>query len=229
MKTQLLLAAAGMGTRLGGNEPKALLDVGGRPLLVRTLERLAPLGLADCAVVTAPPARLSEFQKLLNETFPQRSIRVIAGGAERQHSVWMGLEALDAGTEIVVIHDAARPFVPIESVRTSIDAAAEFGAATVAIPVIDTILIDDGGAFLQDTPDRRTLWACQTPQTFRVDTIREAHRRAAAADYLGTDDASLVRRYGGRVKLVIGSPMNFKITTPADLALARLAWQEGLV
>lgn len=229
MKSQLLLAAAGMGTRLGGNEPKALLNVGGRPLLVRTLERLAPLGLAEHAVVTAPSARVEDFHRLLNAVFPECAIRVIAGGAERQHSVCLGLESLDADTEIVVIHDAARPFVPIESVRASIDAAAQFGAATVAIPVIDTILIGDDNAFLQDTPDRHTLWACQTPQTFRVDTIREAHRRAAAENYLGTDDASLVRRYGGRVKLVMGSPMNFKITTPADLALARLAWQEGLV
>lgn len=229
MRSQLLLAAAGIGARLGGEAPKALLDLGGLPLFVRTLARLAPLGLVDGAVVTAPQAQLPVFQELLRDAFPRSVISVIAGGAERQHSVWFGLEALDAATEIVVIHDAARPFVSCESVRASIEAAAEFGAATVAIPVIDTILVGDGGAFLMDTPDRRTLWACQTPQTFQTETIRQAHRRATAEGHIGTDDASLVRRYGGRVKLVMGSPMNFKITTPADLALARLAWREGLL
>ena len=228
MKAQLLLAAAGMGTRLGGAGPKALLDLGGSALVVRVLERLGPLGLAERAIITAPPQYAAEFQGLLEKAFPGSGIRVIHGGAERQESVGLGLDALDETTGIVVIHDAARPFVPIESVRTSMDAASVHGAATVAVPVVDTILTGDEAGFLESTPDRRMLWACQTPQTFQVDVIRQAHRMAREEGFLGTDDATLVRRYGGRVKLVMGSPMNFKITTPFDLALARLAWQERL-
>lgn len=115
-----------------------------------------------------------------------------------------------------------------ESIRASVDGAAEFGAATVAIPSIDTILVSDADAFLADTPDRKTLWACQTPQTFRVDVLRHAHKEAQRVGFTGTDDASLVRRAGGKVKLVMGSPLNFKVTTPQDLALARCVIEGGL-
>ena len=103
------------------------------------------------------------------------------------------------------------------------------GAATVTVPVIDTILQADENAFLVETPDRRYLWACQTPQTFRVDVIRRAHASAAAEGFLSTDDASLVRRMGEPVKLVMGSTLNIKITTPVDLSIATCLIREGLV
>jgi 2-C-methyl-D-erythritol 4-phosphate cytidylyltransferase len=98
----------------------------------------------------------------------------------------------------------------------------------VAIPSVDTILVGDKDGFLVSTPERARLWACQTPQTFRVGVIREAHRQARAQGFTATDDASLVRRVGGRVKLVLGTPLNFKITTPFDLAMAQLVLEEGL-
>ncbi|MBN2310037.1 MAG: 2-C-methyl-D-erythritol 4-phosphate cytidylyltransferase [Candidatus Hydrogenedentes bacterium] len=220
MKTQLLVAAAGMGLRLGSQGPKGLVDLAGKPMLVRTLERFSGLGLTAGGLIVVPQGREGQFQELLAASFPGTPFTLVAGGRERQESVWNGLARLDDDTEIVVIHDAARPFVAAESVQASIDAAAEWGAATVAIPAVDTILVGDSGGFLADTPDREALWACQTPQTFRVDCIRAAHEHARRHGFLGTDDASLVRRAGGKVKLVMGTPLNLKVTTPGDLALA---------
>ncbi|MCP4642828.1 MAG: 2-C-methyl-D-erythritol 4-phosphate cytidylyltransferase [bacterium] len=229
MTTQLVIPAAGMGVRLGSDSPKALVDLAGRPLLSHTLDRFRSQGLAEGAIVIVPPGRESQFRDALGDTFPDAGLTFVPGGAERQQSVENGLAVLDPGCEVVVIHDAARPFVAPSSIQASIACAREHGAATVAIPSADTILVGDDDAFLVDTPDRRALWACQTPQTFRVSVIREAHARANAEGFEGTDDASLVRRAGAPVKLVMGTPLNFKITTPGDLALAHAALEGGLV
>ena len=228
MKTRLLVAAGGIGARLGLGGAKALVEIAGKPMLVRTLERFAGLGLVDDAVIVVPGGHEAAFEQALTSAFPSSQFTLVAGGAERQMSVSNGLETLDAATEIVVIHDAARPFVTETSIRASIEAAEADGAATAAIPSVDTILRADSDAYLIDTPDRQALWACQTPQTFQIDVIRRAHESARRDGYLATDDASLVRRAGGRVKLVMGSPLNFKITTPTDLALAECVVKEGL-
>ncbi|GMU94039.1 MAG: 2-C-methyl-D-erythritol 4-phosphate cytidylyltransferase [Candidatus Hydrogenedentota bacterium] len=226
---QLVVPAAGMGTRLGGMGPKALIDLAGKPLLCRTLSRFEALGLLHTAVIAAPSTHRREFEEVLTEHFPVARFTLVEGGPERQDSVNNALVALDSSTEIVVIHDAARPFVRRESVMASIEAAAEYGAATVAIPAIDTILVGDRAGFLVETPERSALWACQTPQTFRVDVLLEAHRRAKQERQSATDDATLVRRMGRNVKLVMGSPLNIKITTPQDLELARRIMEGGLV
>lgn len=235
MNVQLLIPAAGKGLRLGARPPvarppgarrpgdvgpKALVDLGGQPMLIRTLKRFQPLGLLENAIIIVSPEDGDKVQNAVRKVFPDTSFSYVLGGAERQLSVANGLNALEPATEIVVIHDAARPFVSPESVKASIEAAAEHGAATVAIPSADTILVGDEQAFLQETPDRRRLWACQTPQAFRVAVIREAHAAARRDGFVGTDDASLVRRLGQPVKLVMGTPLNFKVTTPGDRALA---------
>ena len=225
MKVQLVIPAAGMGLRLGADMPKALIPLGGIPMLVRTLHRFEDLGLVPNSVIVIPCEHINLFELSLAE-YVSYPLQFVPGGDERQHSVENGLSALDKDTDIVVIHDAARPFVESVSIKASIDGAVDVGAATVAIPSIDTILEADSDDFLVNTPDRRTLWACQTPQTFQAKVIREAHAAARRDGYLGTDDASLVRKYGGRVKLVHGSRLNFKITTAADLAMAELMLKE---
>lgn len=228
MKAQLLIPAAGMGTRLGSTGPKALVPLAGEPMLVHTLRRFSPLGLVDRAVIAAPPGQEASFADALARAFPQSRFAIIEGGAERQDSVGRGLEALDPDTEIVLVHDAARPFIAPESIQASIQAAAECGAATVAIPCVDTILVGDDDRCLVDTPDRRRLWACQTPQTFRVEVIRAAHEAARRDNFTATDDGSLVRRGGRKVRLVLGTPLNFKVTTPTDLAMAEWVIRERL-
>lgn len=230
MKAQLLIPAAGMGTRLDLNQPKALLDLCGKPLLIHTLGRFHETGLLEhTVVIVVPPQVHAPFDAVLAAWMPTLRYVLVDGGRERQLSVANGLAKLDVDTGIVAIHDAARPFVGAAAVSASIDAAATYGAATVAIPSIDTILVADADECLESTPDRSRLWACQTPQTFRVEVIREAHRYAEEHQVLGTDDATLVRTMGKPVKLVQGSYLNFKITTPSDVALAESVIERGLV
>lgn len=228
MKTQLLIPAAGPGARLGAEGPKALVDLAGRPILARALERFAPFNLISGAVVVVPKEWRARFEAALALAFPSVPFTLVDGGAVRQESVSNGLAALDPETEIVVIHDAARPFVSEQAIRSAIEAAAAEGAATVAVPSVDTILESDDAGYLASTPERGRLWACQTPQAFRVETIRVAHAAARHAGYTGTDDASLVQRNGGKVKLVEGAAFNRKITTPEDLVFAQWVVREGL-
>ena len=225
----LLIPAAGLGSRLGCEGPKALLQLGGRSLLALTLERFRELALIARAVIAVPPSHRAAFEAEIANAFPKESIRVVPGGAERQESVARALEELDKETEIVVIHDAARPFVMPEPVEASIAAASECGAATVALPCADTVLRADEAGYLDETLDRTRLWICQTPQTFQVEAIRQAHAAARDWHMTATDDATLVRCLERPVKLVAGSPLNFKITTPSDLALARLIVEEALL
>jgi len=227
VKTQLLVPAAGAGVRLGTPGPKALTQLAGKPLIVRTLERFASSGLLSGAVIVTPSEARDVFAEVLRGHFGDTPFVFTDGGAERQDSVANGLEKLEPDTDVVVVHDAARPFVPLESVEASVNAASEVGAATVAVPSVDTVLVSDDAGFLADTPDRRNLWVCQTPQTFQVDVLRRAYAAARKDGFLGTDDASLARRWGGKVKLVMGSRLNFKITTPADMALAECLIRSG--
>lgn len=229
MKTQLLIAAGGLGARLGKAGPKALVPLRGEPMLVLTLRRFESVNLVDDAIIVVPPAHADEFRNAIPPFFPNASFRFVNGGAIRQESVSHGLDALDPDTQLVVIHDAARPFVGTDTIRASIEAAQAHGAATVATPCTDTILHVDSDNFLEDVPDRSRLWQCQTPQTFLVEVIRSAHRFARETGREGTDDSRLVLENGGRVKIVPGSPRNIKITRPEDLGYARYLANEGHV
>lgn len=229
MKSQLIVPAAGRGERLGCDQPKALIDLAGKPLLVRTLERFVPAGLATSSVIVIPGGLQGTFEGVLKEAFPGVSFRFVEGGPRRQDSVGNGLDALAPDTEIAVIHDAARPFVEPSAIQACVAAAGVYGAATVATPCVDTILVAGADQCLQATPDRAMLWACQTPQAFRVEVIRDAYDMARRDGFLATDDATLVRRHWDTVKLVAGSVMNFKVTTAEDLALAVRIVQEGYV
>ncbi len=226
MNAQLLMVAAGLGRRLGLDTPKALADLCGQSLAARTLDTLASVGLAPPAIIVYPKGYKESFQEALkNAAMP---VQYVEGGAERRDSVRRGLDALNPDTDIVVIHDAARPFANADAVRAAIEAANHCGAATLATPVADTVLVSDGDGYLDNTPDRALLWACQTPQVFRTSVIRQAHDDVRNRDIVGTDDATLARRIGCRVKLVDGGAMNFKITTRRDLAFATYALDKGM-
>jgi 2-C-methyl-D-erythritol 4-phosphate cytidylyltransferase len=228
VKVQVVIPAGGMGQRLGQPLPKALVPVAGVPLLVRTLRQFESLGLTHDAIVAIPASHRTFFEAALTDAFPSSTIRLVDGGEARQDSVRLGIAALDADTKICVIHDAARLFITPEEIQAAIDAAVEMGAATVAVPSIDTILVDDGQGFLKETPERRLLWACQTPQVFHTEIIRSAHAQALESGMEVTDDATLVQRCGHPVKLVTGSPRNFKLTTPTDLLVAEALIEKGI-
>ncbi|SMB88769.1 2-C-methyl-D-erythritol 4-phosphate cytidylyltransferase [Deinococcus hopiensis] len=201
-----LIPAAGAGTRLRLG-PKAFVEVGGRTLLARSVAALAPH--VD-EVVVALPAGWS-----LPAGLPARSI---VGGATRQESVRLLLEATAA--EVVLVHDAARPFLPARAVRALLEAVEEVGAATVALPVADTLVRSEGRNWREGVP-REGLWAVQTPQGFRREVLTRAHGAAHEEGVTATDDAGLVARLGLPVALMPGDARLFKVTTPGDLALAQ--------
>ncbi|NLV44205.1 MAG: 2-C-methyl-D-erythritol 4-phosphate cytidylyltransferase [Candidatus Hydrogenedentes bacterium] len=227
MKVQVLIPAAGMGRRLGADKPKALVSLAGRPLIQITLDRMGALAGEARAIVVYPEGFKREFMDAILPV--QSEVSLVPGGSERQDSVYEGLKALDDDTEIVVIHDAARPFVPLKAVCRAVEETERYGAATLAIPVADTMLLGDEEGFLDSTPDRSRVWACQTPQVFRTEIIRKAYALDGATRKSVTDDATLARLAGFPVKLVMGDAMNLKITTPDDVAYVEYLSRHGML
>ena len=209
MRVAGLIPAAGSGTRLGLG-PKALVQLAGRSLLERALHGLRPH--VD-ELLVALPAGL----ELPDLKLPLPGVRTITGGSTRQDSVRLLLEASDAG--LVLIHDAARPFLPPGVARAALEAASEVGAATAALPVADTLVRAEAGNW-GERVEREGLWAVQTPQGFRREGLLEAHHWAQREGHTASDDAGLLRWAGGRVALVPGDSRLFKVTTPSDLELA---------
>jgi 2-C-methyl-D-erythritol 4-phosphate cytidylyltransferase / 2-C-methyl-D-erythritol 2,4-cyclodiphosphate synthase len=217
--TSAIIPASGLGKRLSSRSDKAFVPIAGKPLLAHTLSAFQDSPEIDEIVLVVRRAHVAAARSLVQEYgFPKVSA-IVPGGAERQDSVRNGLAALSRSCEIVAIHDAARPLVTREIIAATIEAAAADGAAIAAVPVIDTIKTSQGGRFVDSTPDRRQLYAVQTPQTFQRKIIECAFERAHADNYVGTDDASLVERLGIPVRIVMGSYQNLKVTTPADIAI----------
>ncbi|MEV7603343.1 2-C-methyl-D-erythritol 4-phosphate cytidylyltransferase [Kitasatospora sp. NPDC089797] len=228
-----VVPAAGRGERLGPGAPKALRELGGVPLLVHAVRALARSRAVGLVVVAAPADGVAEVVALLDSHgLDDKDIRVVAGGATRQDSVRLGLAAIPDDVGIVLVHDAARPLVPVEVVD-AVAAAVRAGAPAVvpAVPLADTVKRvepNPGGAEpVLDTPERATLRAVQTPQGFDRATLVEVHAKALAEEAAGgadapsvTDDAGLVERYGGTVVVVPGHEEAFKVTRPLDLVLA---------
>nr|WP_063857076.1 MULTISPECIES: 2-C-methyl-D-erythritol 4-phosphate cytidylyltransferase [unclassified Kitasatospora] len=222
-----VVPAAGRGERLGPGAPKALRELGGVPLLVHAVRALARSRAVGLVVVAAPPEGVAEVIALLDSHgLDGKDIRVVAGGDTRQESVRLGLAAIPAEVGIVLVHDAARPLVPVEVVD-AVAAAVRAGAEAVvpAVPLADTVKLvepQSGGRPepVLDTPDRSTLRAVQTPQGFRRDVLAAAHERALTEPVAVTDDAGLVEQFGGKVVVVPGHEEAFKVTRPLDLVLA---------
>jgi 2-C-methyl-D-erythritol 4-phosphate cytidylyltransferase len=191
---------------------------------------LAALAGIDALHVIVPEAERAYCRDELVTRYGLAKVRsIIAGGAERQDSVRNGLAGCGAADDdVVLIHDGARPFFPTARIASLLAAAADCGAALLAIPAQDTIKEVANGQVLR-TLDRSRLWQVQTPQAFRFAVIRDAHRQALEKGFAGTDDASLVEWQGNPVAVIPGSPFNLKLTTPEDLALARALLAAGLL
>ncbi|BAU26146.1 2-C-methyl-D-erythritol 4-phosphate cytidylyltransferase [Aneurinibacillus soli] len=211
----VVIAAAGQGKRMGGSIKKQFIELEGKPVLLHTLDLFASrTDIADVVVVTSAED-VAQTRELI-ASYPV--VRVVAGGAERQDSVYEGLCALRA-CEYVLIHDGARPFVSQAALDAVIQAVRERGPAILAVPVKDTIKRADEAGQVLDTPPRKSLWAVQTPQAFLLSTILTAHEKARSEGFVGTDDASLVERVGQAVYVVEGEYTNIKLTTPDDLIM----------
>jgi 2-C-methyl-D-erythritol 4-phosphate cytidylyltransferase len=215
-----LVPAGGTGTRLGHRVPKQFLRVAGVSILVTTVRRLLQHRSVSAVVVAAPAEYVVRTRRLLGPGGRRATMTVVPGGPTRQESVWRALQAASATAEIVVVHDAVRPFITRALLESVMMAAAEAGAAICALPLTETVKrVRDG--FVDDTVDRTGLWSVQTPQAFRAGLLREAHDKARRDGIVATDDAMLVERLGHRVRVVPGLAANVKITTLDDLRRAR--------
>lgn len=221
--TAAIVAAGGRGVRVGGDEPKQFLDIGGRSILEMSVAALASSERIDEIVVALPAEHVDSVAK--NWTgLTSKPLAFVAGGARRQDSVANGLARASRDADVIVIHDAARPFVTADLIARTVDAAHAHGAAIAAMPVRDTVKQAgdpdrDGSRPIRATIPRDTVFLAQTPQAFRRDVLARALAAGTAID--ATDEAMLVERLGLPVHLVEGEVRNVKITTPDDLAAAR--------
>ena len=221
MKITAIIPAGGSGRRMQSSEAKQYLLLKGIPLLVHTLRTFQGASIIEDIVLVVPAADVARIKSDIVDAFAMTKIRrVVAGGRERQDSVRNGLAALPADCEIVLIHDAARPFVSPALIEKAVDGAMREGAVAVGVRARDTIKHCDGEGRVIDTLDREQIWMAQTPQAFRRATIVAAHQKAQEDNFYGTDDAALVERMGIPVRMIEGFPDNIKITTTEDLAWA---------
>ncbi|WP_411707548.1 2-C-methyl-D-erythritol 4-phosphate cytidylyltransferase [Corynebacterium sp. LaCa117] len=231
-----LIAAAGQGTRLGAEVPKAYVELRGRTLLERSLRALLASGVVDEVIVLVSPDMEAEAARIIGRidavgatgAASAAPIRLVHGGSERADSVWAGLQAIPDEDAVVLIHDAARALTPPAMVRGVAKRVLEGAPAAVpVVPVADTIKEVAADAVVS-TPDRSRLRAVQTPQAFRLPALRQANLDywAEQPEFTATDDASLMEWHGERVATVPGDTLAFKITTPIDLTLAHALTEE---
>ena len=226
-----IIPAAGHGLRMRSETDKPYITIGGRTILAHTLAVFEACKAVDGYVLVVESDRVHSCREQLSKKSSEYRLLadVVAGGSTRQESVYRGLMALDDDTEVVLIHDAARPCVEKEALEASVRGCVLHGAVISATPATDTMkIIRDG--LVVGTLDRSTLWRAQTPQTFRYRVLRAAHERAREEGYDGTDDAELVERAGYVVRVLEGTPDNIKITTAEDLEIAeRILRRQGRI
>ncbi|HLG17403.1 MAG TPA: 2-C-methyl-D-erythritol 4-phosphate cytidylyltransferase [Blastocatellia bacterium] len=221
-----IIAAAGIGSRMHTDRAKQMMELGGAPLLVHTLRRFEDCQAVDQIILVVQPNLSAEVLGLVSRYNVTKVSRVVGGGAERQDSVYRGLQVIkDDDDGIVAIHDAVRPFVRPEEIAAVIERAKITGAAILATPATDTIK-QVKSARVQRTLERRRIYHAQTPQAFRLSIIREAYERAYADGVMATDDSQLVERLKHPVSVVEGSAINIKITRPFDLRMAEVIHRE---
>ncbi len=218
-----ILLAAGRSTRMGLAERKPFLQLEGESVLALNLHAFARAGCVQEVIVVVSGDELERAQLEITETLARLDrpatwiSSVIPGGNERTGSVRAGVNAAHEKSEILLIHDVARPFVRPRRIDEVATCASQQGAALLAVPVTDTIKVSDDGFRTHGTPDRTQLWSAQTPQGFRTQTFRDVLSQAAEHDVLATDDSALYEQFAGPVALVHGDRDNIKLTTPEDL------------
>jgi 2-C-methyl-D-erythritol 4-phosphate cytidylyltransferase len=231
MQVAAIVVAAGAGRRIGGEISKAYLPIAGRPLVLRTLDRMFETKTVEQVILVVAAQDRDRCDALLrhDSALRDRPYFLQIGGTTRQQSVKRGLDKIAAQTEIVIIHDGARPFVSVALIDRCVEIAAEKGAVVAGLPARDTIKVVGADRRIRTTPDRSLLWEIQTPQVFQRELIVDAHQRAEADGVEVTDDAMVVERLGKPVYLLEGERTNIKITLPEDIWLAEMMIREGRV
>ncbi|MDD4335695.1 MAG: 2-C-methyl-D-erythritol 4-phosphate cytidylyltransferase [Desulfotomaculaceae bacterium] len=221
VKIAAIVPAAGSGTRMGMKTKKQFLALAGIPLVGYALKTMeASPAVQEIIIVVTPGEEGYCYGAVVEKLGLNKITAIVPGGKERQDSVYNGLLALSPDTDIVIIHDGVRPFFSLDILAAVVAAAQTHGAATCAVPAKDTVKLANEDNFVTRTMPRNHTWLVQTPQAFRYKLIVEAHRRARDNSLLATDDTALVESLGRRVKIVMGSYENIKITTPEDLDMA---------
>lgn len=224
-----IIVAAGKGLRMQNSRRKQYIMLEGKPILAHTLRAFNRCDPIDQMIVVLPVEDL-EFchREIMPAAGVNKKFELVIGGIRRQDSVYNGLSAIKSNEGLVLIHDGVRPFVRQEHLLACIEGAQKQGACILGLPAFDTVKQVNASNEIVQTRSRDTLWLAQTPQTFEVKLIKEAHARAKQDNFSGTDDASLVERIGTTVKIIPGSRSNIKITHPEDLKLARALLQTGI-
>lgn len=229
MYVSAIVVAAGKGLRLKSRIPKPLVKIDSKPLIIYSLNALSRYPLVREIVVVANPSNYPGITKIIRQYRVSKIKDVVLGGIRRQDSVYNGLRVIEPRTDLVLIHDGARPFIDTKILSSLIKAAKEYGAVIVGVPVEATIksVVSSQGSVVRvkKTIDRENLWEIQTPQVFKKDLILEAYEKFGNTKV--TDDAMLVEKMGKKVSVILGSSHNIKVTTPEDLVIAEaiLKWK----
>ena len=228
----VIFPAAGLSRRmknsLGNVTNKNFLEIGGESVLLRTLKTFSKSARITNFIVVVAKDEIEDAEKILSSEKNLKSWQIVEGGSERQFSIANGLKFIPQNTEIILVHDAARPLVTLQTVEKVIDAAEKFGGAIAAVPAKNTIKFIDAENFVKNTPPRSELVEVQTPQGFRKEILLRAYKKAEEENFLGTDDASLVERLGEKIKIVESDYKNIKITTPEDIKIAESFLQKKI-
>jgi 2-C-methyl-D-erythritol 4-phosphate cytidylyltransferase len=216
----LLIPAAGMGRRMGSKRNKLLLTLIGKPLLAWTLLAVEASESIEWIGIMGQPQDFPDFEEIITALALTKPVKLIRGGETRQESVYNGLQALPTNADRVLIHDGARCLATAELFDRCTAALRTCQGLIAAIPVKDTIKIVDNWGFIQSTPDRRQLWAAQTPQGFEVQLLKQCHQQGRGLGWEVTDDAALFEKCQLPVKIVEGEETNLKVTTRVDLTIA---------
>jgi 2-C-methyl-D-erythritol 4-phosphate cytidylyltransferase len=222
-----ILPAAGMGTRMGAETPKQFLELDGTPIVIHSLRRIASCALVTDIVVATRADEVARLEERIAKEKFKQTVRVVKGGDSRQDSVAAALNEVPKDAEIVLVHDAVRPFVTTEQIARVIEEARRCQAAILGIPAMDTVKevkrasLPEDVALITGTIPRERVVLAQTPQAFATKLLKEAFARAQADGVNASDEAGLVERIGHDVHVVLGSERNMKITRPADMELAR--------
>lgn len=224
MKTVAIIPAAGLGTRMKSASPKQFLALEGVPIVIHTLRKFARCALIQEIIVPLREADSARLDGLLKQEGLADRVRTVPGGTYRQDSVYNGFCQVAPGTDVVVVHDAVRPFVEVDLIGAVINEAYAKGSAILAVPCVDTIKQVEKNLVTATLP-RDKIVLVQTPQAFRYAILKEAFEKARGDSFFATDEASLVERLGYEVTVVRGNERNIKITKPSDLPLAEMLIQ----
>jgi len=222
-KIGVIIPAAGRGKRMGGSQSKQFLELAGKPIIIHTLSHFESSDIVDVIVVGIDPNNINKLKRLIREYELKKVKQVVLGGEERQDTVFRGLLALKSEeVDIVIVHDAVRPFITQKDIVSVTEAASEHGGAIVAVQPKDTVKVCVKDFVVHKTLSRENIWIAQTPQAFKFQLLLESYENALRVGYYSTDDASLFERMEMTVRIIEGTYDNIKITTPEDLDLAEL-------